>query len=65
MCMLVVLHSQSQDRFVYPCNECKHHVQTRYHCTVCEVSPDIKTQKAKSFIIIDVLERLIFLFSGL
>ncbi|TNM96671.1 hypothetical protein fugu_014827 [Takifugu bimaculatus] len=36
MCMLVELHSQSQDRFVYTCNECKHHVETRYHCTVCE-----------------------------
>lgn len=41
MCMLVELHSQSQDRFVYTCNECKHHVETRYHCTVCEVSTDI------------------------
>ena len=37
MCMLVELHNQSQDRFVYTCNECKHHVETRYHCTVCEV----------------------------
>nr|XP_014352799.1 PREDICTED: histone acetyltransferase p300-like [Latimeria chalumnae] len=36
MCMLVELHTQSQDRFVYTCNECKHHVETRYHCTVCE-----------------------------
>ncbi|KAM9394002.1 histone acetyltransferase p300 isoform 2-T2 [Pholidichthys leucotaenia] len=36
MCMLVELHNQSQDRFVYTCNECKHHVETRYHCTVCE-----------------------------
>nr|1TOT_A Chain A, CREB-binding protein [Mus musculus] len=25
-----------QDRFVYTCNECKHHVETRWHCTVCE-----------------------------
>lgn len=38
MCMLVELHTQSQDRFVYTCNECKHHVETRWHCTVCEVS---------------------------
>lgn len=37
-CMLVELHNQSQDRFVYTCNECKHHVETRFHCTVCEVS---------------------------
>uniref|UniRef100_A0A672M223 histone acetyltransferase n=1 Tax=Sinocyclocheilus grahami TaxID=75366 RepID=A0A672M223_SINGR len=36
MCMLVELHNQSQDRFVYTCNECKHHVETRFHCTVCE-----------------------------
>lgn len=38
MCMLVELHNQSQDRFVYTCNLCKHHVETRFHCTVCEVS---------------------------
>uniref|UniRef100_A0A8C9V2E3 histone acetyltransferase n=1 Tax=Scleropages formosus TaxID=113540 RepID=A0A8C9V2E3_SCLFO len=36
MCMLVELHHQGQDRFVYTCNECKHHVETRWHCTVCE-----------------------------
>ncbi|XP_037133556.1 histone acetyltransferase p300 isoform X7 [Syngnathus acus] len=36
MCMLVELHNQSQDRFVYTCNMCKHHVETRFHCTVCE-----------------------------
>ncbi|XP_061685251.1 CREB-binding protein isoform X2 [Syngnathoides biaculeatus] len=36
MCMLVELHNQGQDRFVYTCNECKHHVETRWHCTVCE-----------------------------
>lgn len=39
LCMLVELHTQGQDRFVYTCNECKHHVETRWHCTVCEVSP--------------------------
>uniref|UniRef100_A0A3Q2XNR5 histone acetyltransferase n=1 Tax=Hippocampus comes TaxID=109280 RepID=A0A3Q2XNR5_HIPCM len=37
MCMLVELHNQGQDRFVYTCNECKHHVETRWHCTICEV----------------------------
>uniref|UniRef100_A0A674BF62 histone acetyltransferase n=1 Tax=Salmo trutta TaxID=8032 RepID=A0A674BF62_SALTR len=36
MCMLVELHNQSQDRFVYTCNECKASVETRFHCTVCE-----------------------------
>ncbi|XP_063054379.1 histone lysine acetyltransferase CREBBP [Engraulis encrasicolus] len=36
MCMLVELHNQGQDRFVYTCNECKHHVETRWHCKVCE-----------------------------
>lgn len=35
--MLVELHNQGQERFVYTCNECKHHVETRWHCTVCEV----------------------------
>lgn len=39
LCMLVELHTQGQDRFVYTCNECKHHVETRWHCTVCEVRP--------------------------
>lgn len=42
MCMLVELHNQSQDRFVYTCNECKHHVETRFHCTVCEVRNRIR-----------------------
>ncbi|XP_034043531.1 CREB-binding protein-like [Thalassophryne amazonica] len=36
MCMLVELHNQCQDRFVYTCNECKHHVKICWHCTVCE-----------------------------
>ncbi|XP_043945276.1 CREB-binding protein [Protopterus annectens] len=36
MCMLVELHTQGQERFVYTCNECKNHVETRWHCTVCE-----------------------------
>nr|XP_033818435.1 CREB-binding protein isoform X3 [Geotrypetes seraphini] len=36
LCMLVELHTQGQERFVYTCNECKHHVETRWHCTVCE-----------------------------
>ncbi|XP_071976259.1 CREB-binding protein isoform X1 [Engystomops pustulosus] len=36
LCMLVELHTQGQDRFVYTCNECKNHVETRWHCTVCE-----------------------------
>uniref|UniRef100_A0A667XMB9 histone acetyltransferase n=1 Tax=Myripristis murdjan TaxID=586833 RepID=A0A667XMB9_9TELE len=31
-CMLVELHNQSQDRFVYTCNECKHHVETLRQC---------------------------------
>ncbi|XP_051570050.1 CREB-binding protein-like isoform X2 [Myxocyprinus asiaticus] len=36
MCMLVELHNQGQDRFVYTCNECKHHVETHWHCAICE-----------------------------
>eukprot|EP00118_Oscarella_pearsei_P006690 m.30696 g.30696 ORF g.30696 m.30696 type:complete len:1866 (+) comp31380_c0_seq1:236-5833(+) len=36
MAMLVELHNISQDRFVYTCNECGKHVETRYHCTECE-----------------------------
>lgn len=36
--MLYELHNQGQDKFVYTCNNCKNHVETRYHCTVCDVS---------------------------
>jgi hypothetical protein len=45
MSMLYELHNQGQDRFVYTCNNCKGHVETRYHCTVCDVSvnSDINT----------------------
>lgn len=35
--MLYELHNQGQDKFVYTCNNCKNHVETRYHCTVCDV----------------------------
>jgi Zinc finger, ZZ type len=38
MSMLYELHNQGQDRFVYTCNNCKNHVETRWHCTVCDVS---------------------------
>lgn len=36
MSMLYELHNQGQDKFVYTCNNCKSHVETRYHCTICE-----------------------------
>ncbi|XP_054723198.1 CREB-binding protein-like [Uloborus diversus] len=36
MAMLYELHNQGQDRFVYTCNNCKKHVETRYHCTICD-----------------------------
>ncbi|VEN43169.1 unnamed protein product [Callosobruchus maculatus] len=36
MSMLYELHNQGQDKFVYTCNSCKTHVETRYHCTFCE-----------------------------
>lgn len=36
LCMLYELHNQGQDKFVYTCNTCKSHVETRYHCTVCD-----------------------------
>lgn len=36
LCMLWELHNQGQDKFVYTCNHCKNHVETRYHCTVCD-----------------------------
>lgn len=43
MCMLVELHSQSQDCFVYTC---KHHVETRWHCTIFKVGPRGGEQRA-------------------
>merc|ERR1712106_253689 len=36
MCMLYELHNQGQERFVYTCNSCKTHVETRYHCQECD-----------------------------
>ena len=38
MAMLCEFHNQGKDSFVYTCNECRNHVETRYHCTVCDVS---------------------------
>lgn len=37
MALLYELHNQGKDAFVYTCNSCKAHVETRYHCVVCEV----------------------------
>ena len=38
MALLYELHNQGKDAFVYTCNNCKANVETRYHCSVCEVS---------------------------
>ena len=38
MAMLYELHNQTSDRFVYTCNHCRMHVETRYHCRECDVS---------------------------
>lgn len=38
MAMLHEIHNSSRDAFVYTCNLCRGQVETRYHCTVCEVS---------------------------
>ena len=39
MVMLYELHNQgSVAGFVYTCNACRMHVETRYHCLECEVS---------------------------
>lgn len=40
--MLYELHNQGQDKFVYTCNNCKTAVETRYHCTVCDVRINAK-----------------------
>lgn len=56
LCMLYELHNQGQDKFVYTCNNCKNHVETRYHCTVCDVSVCILKHCA------NVLHSLMILF---
>lgn len=38
MALLYELHNQGKDNFVYTCNNCKAHVETRYHCVICDVS---------------------------
>jgi len=37
MAMLYELHTQARDSFVYTCNSCHANVDTRYHCSVCDV----------------------------
>ena len=37
MALLYELCNQNRDSFVYTCNQCKAQVETRFHCTVCEV----------------------------
>lgn len=60
--MLVELHNQGQDRFVYTCNECKHHVETRWHCTVCEVRKNCIFKK-KSVYISGVIDIQLLIYS--
>lgn len=50
LCMLYELHNQGQDKFVYTCNNCKNHVETRYHCRVCDVSDRILPQPKQPII---------------
>ena len=38
MALTYELNTQGKDSFVYTCNNCKAHVETRYHCSVCDVS---------------------------
>ena len=38
LAMLVTLHTQGRDQFLYTCNMCQQPVETRYHCSECEVS---------------------------
>jgi E1A/CREB-binding protein len=51
MSMLYELHNQGQDRFVYTCNNCKGHVETRYHCTVCDVSANQAINRLKRLVV--------------
>jgi len=47
--MLHELHNQARDSFAYVCNACKASVETRYHCTTCDVS--IGVFSSASFVI--------------
>lgn len=38
MALLYELHNQGRDSFAYNCNHCKSLVETRYHCSQCDVS---------------------------
>lgn len=38
LALLYELHNQGHDKFIYTCNNCNRHVETRYHCNNCEVS---------------------------
>ncbi len=48
MAMLYELHNQSGDRFVYTCNHCRMHVETRFHCKECDVSSRFSTENSLS-----------------
>ena len=38
MGLLYELHNQAKDGFIYSCNDCRANVETRYHCSICDVS---------------------------
>lgn len=57
LCMLYELHNQGQDKFVYTCNNCKTPVETRFHCTVCDVS--IKLTWMKIYYVFDFVVTLL------
>jgi hypothetical protein len=53
MSMLYELHNQGQDWFVYTCNNCKGHVESQYHCTVCDVSVNTDMKRLKCVVAFD------------
>lgn len=69
MAMLYELHNQGQDRFVYTCNNCKKHVETRYHCTICDVSSfafilfmyfiNVLNESIYWFVIFEIIQKLL------
>lgn len=60
LCMLYELHNQGQDKFVYTCNSCKNAVETRYHCTVCDVS--VSPERRKSQFVKKLIDIRVFFF---
>ena len=58
--LLYELHNQGKESFVYNCNKCDTQVETRWHCTVCDVSTHIFIKKHFQREIVNIFLPIIF-----